>query len=256
MSDSLMRGAQRFFDIEVRKHPSFLQFDRSPRNFLVPSEQYARGLLGDADRNLRVLDVGCGDGVDSIALAGDSNRVWAIDVATSRLRLAQANVGNSAAAGRVLPICMDAHQLAFADETFDLVVGNSVLLFLDKERFAKECLRVLKAGGRALFPNESMSAHPLLKIRRAMPGVRERESIARRLTIDQVEAMVRVFGGGSHREFYLTSVFLAPLKARFGHNRAVSMVTAAAYRVDALLLTAFPVLRRFCWISVVEFAKP
>jgi SAM-dependent methyltransferase len=151
---------------------------------------------------------------------------------------------------------MDAHKLAFADETFDLVVGNSVLLFLDKERFASECLRVLKPGGRALFPNESLSGHPLLKMRRAMPGVRERESIARRLTIDQIDVMVRTFGRGSHREFYLTSVFLAPLKARFGDNRAVSMVTAAAYRVDAFLLNLFPVLRRLCWISVVEFAKP
>jgi SAM-dependent methyltransferase len=151
---------------------------------------------------------------------------------------------------------MDAHRLAFADESFDLVVGNSVLLFLDKERFARECLRVMKRGGRALFPNESMSRHPLLKVRRAMPGVRGRESIAQRLTIDQIESMLRIFGQGSHREFYLFSVFLAPLKTTFGHIRAVSIITAAAYRLDAFLLRAFPPLRRFCWISVVEFAKP
>src|SRR5438034_1282804 len=143
-----MRSAQRFFDVEVRKHPSFLQFHRSAHNFLVPSESYARGLLGNADQHLRILDVGCGDGVDSIALAGDSNRVWAIDVAMSRLRLAASHVSSSAAGGRVLPVCMDAHQLGFADEAFDLLVGNSLSLFLDKDSFATEYFLVLKSVGR------------------------------------------------------------------------------------------------------------
>jgi 2-polyprenyl-3-methyl-5-hydroxy-6-metoxy-1,4-benzoquinol methylase len=255
MSFSLMKGAQRFFDVEVRKHPSFLQFDYSPRNFLVPSENFARGLLGDIDRGLRILDVGCGDGVDSIALAGGTNRVWAIDVAMTRLRLAKSNVANSAAATRVVPACMDAHRLAFADESFDIVVGNSVLLFLDKERFALECLRVLKPGGRALFPNESMSGHPLLKLRRAMPRVRQREAIAQRLNIDEIERMIKVFGVGQHREFYLLSVLLAPLKGRLGHHRAISTMTSILYRLDSFLLRLFPHLRRLCWISVVEFSK-
>lgn len=248
-------GVQRYFNIEIRKHPSFLLFDTRPTNYLSSSETYARNLLGRWDNGLRILDIGCGDAVDSIVLAASTNQVWAIDLALNRLVLALENVQKSVASQRVLSLCMDAHALAFPDNYFDLVVGNSVLLFLDRQRFAAECYRVLKPGGRALFPNESMRRHPLLLFRRALPGIRKRESVADRITLRDIDEMGKVFDHTAHREFYLTSVLLAPILARFGQLRPVSLAMGGANAFDQILLQMWPRLRDLCWIGVIEFRK-
>ena len=251
----MIEKVKRYFDDEIRKHPSCFLDDRSASNFLVPSESYARALLGPTDRGLRVLEIGAGDCTDSIALAGSTNHVWAIDIAATRLARAQKNIHAACMTDRILPICMDAHHLAFPDNTFDLIVGNSVLLFLNKEVFLRECYRTLRVGGRAIFPNESMG-HPVVQIRRWITRrLRERESITRRVTLEFIELMLEKFKGGSHREFYLLSVALAPFVPRFGHLRVVAALLGLVHRIDACLLRLFPVLRKYCWIAVIEVRR-
>lgn len=250
-----LQNVQDYFDAEIRKHPSFLLFDTSPANFLVPSETYARELLGDFDTGLKILEIGSGDSIDSLTLAASNNHVWAIDIATRRLSLAHETVRESGKLNQVLPTCMDAHQLGFPDNYFDLVVGNSVLLFLDKESFASECYRVLKPGGRALFSHESMNVHPLLVVRRLLPGVRNRESLAHRITLRDIAKMAKQLDGVEHRQFYLLSVLFAPIAPRFGHLRGLSKAIGLAHRIDSLLLRLIPALRGICWVSVAAFRK-
>ena len=249
------REVREYFDREVRKHPSCLLANISPSNFLLPSEAYARKLLGHYDNGSRILEVGCGDCVDSLTLAGCHNRVWAIDISGRRLSDGRQNVMAAGKADQVIPICMNATQLAFPDDTFELIVGNSVLLFLDAEVFATECYRVLKPGGRAIFPNESMAQHPLLMLRRVLPQVNARERISRRLTLDSISRMSRRFDSVTHREFYLFSVLLAPLAARYGSTRFGAAAVRVAHRFDDFLFRIFPHVRKYCWISVLEFRK-
>ncbi|MHB8857906.1 MAG: class I SAM-dependent methyltransferase [Thermoleophilia bacterium] len=249
------RAVEDFFNKEVRKHPSFLLNDRKPTNFLLPSEDYARRLLGDWDRSWNILDIGCGDAVDSISLAATTNKVWAIDVAESRIELARDNVERAGLSDRVFPSVMDVHVLDFPDEHFDLVIGNSVLLFLDRGKFAKECFRVLKPGGRALFPNESMKKHPLLLARRLLPGIRDRESIADRLTLKEIDLFSRYFAEVEHRQFYLFSVALAPFAGRFGKASVFCAALRSTYRIDEITIRRFKRLRDYCWISVINLRK-
>jgi ubiquinone/menaquinone biosynthesis C-methylase UbiE len=246
---------EKYFDEEIRKHPSFLLHDTRPCNVLLRSETYARELLGPIDGHRRILEVGAGDCTDSITLAGGTNHVWAIDIATHRLSRGRRQIDNMSKANRVLPIRMDAHRLAFPNNCFDLIIGNSVLLFLDKGQFLEECYRTLKPGGRALFANESMD-HPLLKVWRSFfLRLRARERIARRLSVPGIEALIERFGKGTHREFYLLSVLVAPLIRRFGMHKAVGALGRFVNDVDELLLRGFPVLRRCCWIAVIEVWK-
>lgn len=254
-SQKNIAGVRGFFNEEVRKHPSFLLYDRNPTNFLIPSEEYARSLLGEWDENLDILEIGCGDGIDSIRLAATSNRVCAIDIADNRIAQAQGNISRNGLSERITVRHMDAHDLEFPDEQFDLVVGNSVLLFLDRKRFVRECYRVLKPGGRALFPNESMADHPLLKLRRALPGVSEREGVADRMSLSGIEDIGNDFDAVRHREFYLFSVLMAPAASRFGSNPAVAGSVRLAQRLDEAGLRKFNWLRKYCWISVIELIK-
>ena len=255
MQEIRIHDVESWFNYEIRKHPSFLLFDILPTNFLIPSETYARSLLGNWDQGLKILDIGCGDALDSITIAASSNKVWAIDIALNRLALAHQNVEQVEMSSRVLPLCMDAHYLSFPNDYFDLIVGNSVLLFLDRPRFAKECYRVLKPGSHALFPNESMKKHPLLLIRRALSGVRVRESVANRITLRDIDEISKQFDHVNHREFYLISVLLAPLIMRFGNQKLVSRVTNSVYGIDDFILRALPQLRDLCWISVIDLWK-
>jgi SAM-dependent methyltransferase len=244
-----------YFDEEIRKHPSFLLYDTRPCNVLLRSETYARELLGLIDGHRRILEVGAGDCSDSITLAGATNRVWAIDISARRLSRGRREIDNMGKANRVLPIRMDSHRLAFPDNCFDLVIGNSVLLFLDKGRFLEECYRTLKPGGRALFANESMG-HPLLRVWRSLlPRLRARERITRRVSVADIQGLIEQFGEGTHREFYLLSVLFAPLVRRFGIHKAVGAVARFVNEVDEFFLRQFPVLRRYCWIAVIELRK-
>ena len=251
----LIPEIRRYFDWEHRKHPSCLLYDTTAHNFLIPSESYARKLLGTFDANLRILEIGSGDGLDSCTLAGKTNAVWGIDVSHRRLKLARQNVADAGKAERILPIHMDANRLAFPDASFDLILGNSVLLFLDKDRVAAECARVLKPGGRALFTHESMGRHPMLFLWRFNPRVRERERVSRRIGLGDIERMSRHFVSVRHEEFFLVSVLLAPFVRRWGHWWPVGAAVRAAYAFDRLLGRLVPPLKNLSWITVVEFRK-
>lgn len=232
-----------------------MQFDLSPTNFFRPSEIYCRELLEVLDDHLRILDVGCGDGTDAITLASASNEVWGIDISPVRLKRAREKVKQGNLDGRIHFDQMDANQLGFPDNYFHLIIGNSVLLFLDRDKFLRECLRVLKPGGRALFSNESLRNHPLLRLRRRFPGVHGREQLADRLDLEKIEAMGTIFPSVKHREFYLTSVLLAPVIKHAGHHQAAKLLVNSLNNLDDFLLRMFPSLRNYCWLSVIKLQK-
>lgn len=67
---------------------------------------------------------------------------------------------------------MDAHDLKFDDESFDLIIGFGILHHLEAELALSEIHRVLKPGGRVLL-QEPLADNPLLRLFRILtPGAR------------------------------------------------------------------------------------
>ncbi len=62
---------------------------------------------------------------------------------------------------------MDAHELVFPDDLFDIVVGNGILHHLDLPVCLASIERVLKPKGFALFI-EPLAGNPLLKLFRVL----------------------------------------------------------------------------------------
>jgi 2-polyprenyl-6-hydroxyphenyl methylase/3-demethylubiquinone-9 3-methyltransferase len=103
-----------------------------------------------------VLELGCGYGRVLERLAGRAKLTVGIDTSKASLRVA-ARGFKSIRNMRLLQ--MNAAMLAFADESFDLVVciQNGISAFhVDPRTLISESLRVTKRGGLALFSSYSM----------------------------------------------------------------------------------------------------
>jgi ubiquinone/menaquinone biosynthesis C-methylase UbiE len=100
----------------------------------------------------RALDVGCGSGQSSIALAAIADHVIAIDASQSMLNHARVSPRISYQLG-----C--AEQLDFSAGEFDLVSVGSALHWFDQDRFFAQCRNVLAPAGVLAVYNDHFTAH-------------------------------------------------------------------------------------------------
>jgi ubiquinone/menaquinone biosynthesis C-methylase UbiE len=97
----------------------------------------------------RIVDVGCGAGIDSLIAAGmvgPEGAVIGIDMTPSMLEKAQAGTGNLEHVEFLLGF---GEELPVPDAWADVVISNGVVnLMPDKPEAFTEMARVLKPGGR------------------------------------------------------------------------------------------------------------
>jgi arsenite methyltransferase len=107
--------------------------------------------LGALQPGERVVDVGCGAGIDSLIasnMVGPQGGVIGVDMTPAMLEKARAGAGTMAAANVEFREGY-AEALPVADEWADVVISNGVMnLFPDKHAGLREMARVLKPGGR------------------------------------------------------------------------------------------------------------
>jgi ubiquinone/menaquinone biosynthesis C-methylase UbiE len=104
-----------------------------------------------AYRGRTVLEVGCGIGTDLVRFARGGAIVTGVDLSQTAIELAKRNVelhGVTAADLRVA----NGEALPFPDQSFDVVYGHGVVQYTaDASQLVRECHRVLKPGGEAIF---------------------------------------------------------------------------------------------------------
>ncbi|WP_328659987.1 class I SAM-dependent methyltransferase [Streptomyces sp. NBC_00334] len=102
------------------------------------------------------LDIGCGTGWDTLALAGAGYRATGVDLSEVALGLARDRAASQGpeggAAGGDGPAFeqADVRRLPFGEASFDLLVDRGCLHHLgeeDREEYAREAARVLRPGG-------------------------------------------------------------------------------------------------------------
>jgi SAM-dependent methyltransferase len=99
---------------------------------------------------MALLDVGCGPGTITADLAAlvAPGRVVAVDSAAAVLEQAAAHAAEAGRAGQIGFVVGDVHELAFPDESFDVVHAHQVLQHVaDPIRALRELRRVCKRGG-------------------------------------------------------------------------------------------------------------
>src|SRR5581483_7821276 len=139
-------------DLEISKNPP-----GSP-GFFADLDEYhfdkLHHLLRLVDFNAykgkRVLEVGCGAGVDLVRFARGGADVCGIDLADSAIDLARKNfeIQGLKADLRVA----NGEAIPFPDDSFDFVFAHGVVQYTaNDQQLVDECRRVLKPGGEVLF---------------------------------------------------------------------------------------------------------
>jgi len=142
---------QHIHDLEISRHapgtPGF--FADLDRYHFEKLHHLLRLVPFDAVGGQRVLEVGCGAGVDLVRFARGGARVTGVDVAESAVRLARANFRQQGLDAWLL--VADGAHLPFPDASFDLVHAHGVVQYAADDRsIVEECRRVVRPGGQVI----------------------------------------------------------------------------------------------------------
>lgn len=88
----------------------------------------------------RVLDVGCGTGLSTLALKEIAEEIIGVDASSEMVALAPAD-------GQIQYCIARAEHLPFDARSFDLMTLSQVFHWLDREKFLKEAGRILRGRG-------------------------------------------------------------------------------------------------------------
>jgi SAM-dependent methyltransferase len=162
-------------------------WDRLPDELDLPDfELRSRFVLGEARGADRVLDLGCGDGSFTAALAPNVAEVVGAEVAEAAVRRARRR--HPALAFELVPLD---GPLPFADGAFDLVWSTEVIEHVaDTARWLSEVRRVLAPAGRLLLttPNHGRLRLALGGIERYSEPLGDHLHLYSRRSLEQVLA--------------------------------------------------------------------
>jgi phosphatidylethanolamine/phosphatidyl-N-methylethanolamine N-methyltransferase len=109
------------------------------------------------DHGGRILEIGVGTGL-SFDDYDASTEITGIDMSEPMIARAHERLESGRYPFVKELTVMDAHNLTYADATFDCVVGQFVITLVeDPERVLSECARVLKPGGQIILVNHLYS---------------------------------------------------------------------------------------------------
>jgi len=211
--------------------------------------------FGDLDtlydpRERDILDYGwAGDGDRALALLRRGARsvagfdLWWSEADLERVR----ELMRASGAGERTDFRLaDPYSTPFAEDSFDIVIGASILLRLDLDRALGEIRRVLRVGGRAVFV-EPLAHNPLLRLGRTLTRS-ARPDGGQPLNEDAWALCERHFPDFEHVERELCTIPLMPLNLLLG-DRAQVGVAERVWALDERLMARFPGLRKHARIT-------
>lgn len=116
--------------------------------------------LGPVTPGERVLDIGCGAGVDTMAAGvkvGSTGSATGVDLVPEMLIRAKENL-KTTGLRNVSFQAASAERLPFRDDCFDVVISNGVFnLIADKKKALAEVFRVLRPGGALMMADQVLT---------------------------------------------------------------------------------------------------
>ena len=193
-----------------------------------------------------LLELGCGSGKMAVLLAKSGAEVTAFDLSPVSVQTARQlaainsmNIDFAVASGEQLP---------FANDSFDIIFGKSILHHLIINLGKHNIYRVLKKGGMAVFV-EPLGMNPVLTFARKYVPYRHkhRAGVDQPLSYKDIQAWTQEFRSVKFREVELLSM----VERAFGWDTKFVLLR----KLDKFLLKYIPFLRRFCRYVVIYINK-
>jgi SAM-dependent methyltransferase len=167
--------------------------------------------------------------------------VTGIDVSEAEIEQARERALANGVADKCRFLVADAHDMEFPDDSFDVIVGDSILHHLELRKALLEIRRVLRPGGRAVFL-EPLWHNPLLRLGRALtPSARTPDEHP--LTVDDWALCAEIFPGFEHEERELFTIPLMPLNLLLPKSLQ-KRLARRVWAFDDRMLARFPSLRK------------
>ena len=139
-------------DIEIAKYPIGTRefFDNLETYHFEKLEYLPRIVSFNGYKGKRLLEVGCGLGIDLVHFAKGGAKVYGIDVAEKAIKLAEKNFELHGLDGELH--VMNGEDLNFNNNSFDVIYAHGVLTYTENpQQMLHEIHRVLKPGGEAIL---------------------------------------------------------------------------------------------------------
>jgi ubiquinone/menaquinone biosynthesis C-methylase UbiE len=215
------------------------------------SRGYATTWLKSHCQGRIALDYCCGRGETSVQMAQAGAFVHGIDISEESVRTAERRLADNGFADRSQMQVMDAENLSFADDTFDVIVCSGVLHHLDLEQAYPELARVLKPKGKILCL-EAIAHNPVFRLyRKRTPKLRTAWEVDHILGRQDIGKATSHFKSVDIRFFHLCTIAAVPLRK----SRWFGPVLSVCETIDSLLMR-IPGLRWWAWQMVFELSQP
>jgi SAM-dependent methyltransferase len=228
-------------DLEIAEHPvGTKEFFQELDAYRFEKLDYLPRVVDFSGyRGKRLLEVGCGVGLDLVRFARHGAIVTGVDLAEVSIDLAKKNFAFHRVTGDLR--VMDGEQLEFDDDSFDVVYAHGVLQYTgDMQCMIEEIKRVLKPGGQAILM--VYNRFSWLNCLSALLRVKLEHEDAPILNMYSITQFRKMLGGFSRVEI-IPERFPVPTRLHHG-------IKAAVYNgvfVSAFNLLPKPVIRPFGW---------
>lgn len=224
----------------------YYSVERKNRDYVTESlKKYCAG--GD------VLDYCCGNGLDTVRIAKDMHpkSVIGVDISDVSIENSRVRARSEGVDGVAKFAVMDAEELTFPDNSFDVIHVYGVLHHLNLDKAYAQLSRVLRPGGHVIA-TEAMKHNPAIALyRRRTPHLRTEWEAEHILGRGEIRQAYKYFDGIDVRLFNLATLAAVPLRRRKVFGPVLRVLEA----VDSLLLEV-PGLKWWAWMSVFTLSKP
>jgi 2-polyprenyl-3-methyl-5-hydroxy-6-metoxy-1,4-benzoquinol methylase len=243
-----LRIEKRYHDEKYREHA----VDPTTRGRVTRASRRFWSAVGEPT-GLTILDFGCGNGWLGILMARRGNRVHGFDISAPLIARARQSAEGAGVADRAMFHEMAAEQLDFPADSFDMVIGTSILHHTDLEISLSKIRKVLKQDGTAIFL-EPLNQNVLLRIWRLLTPWR-RTATERAFTREDLARVRRLFPATRFTFFSFTAILTAGLLLLRPSSRLLESANERLEDIDEFALRTFPSLGRFSAVVVMEMRK-
>ncbi len=197
------------------------------------------------------LDYCCGLGISTRRLAGYGAMAYGIDIAHEEVKTAARDAEKAGLGDRTNFQVMDAENMTFEDDKFDLIFCSGVLHHLDLDAAYPELSRVLKPGGKILCI-EALGHNPVIQLYRNLtPKLRTAWETDHILSTAQVKQGYEFFDTIKVDYYYLFSIGAIP----FRKTPIFEPLLKTTEFLDSIVLK-IPLVRKMAWQMIFELSDP